>query len=122
MKLKTCANCRRRRTCAAICPEIEAQLPSINAGCEPKAVVWDRADSAYLVQHHSDAIQSARERAMCVLHYAFGWSHREIADCMRVTRQAVSKAIAHGVRTCAKARGDGTTGTPGTGTEEAGTD
>lgn len=100
--MKTCRNCRKRSTCEAICAEIEAQLPAISTGCEPKALVRARADAAYLVQHHADAIESARERAMCVLHYSFGWSHREIADCMRVTRQAVSKAIAKGVRACAK--------------------
>ena len=116
MKQKTCTNCRKRATCAEICAEIEAQLPAISAGCEPKALVRARADAAYLVQHHADAIESARERAMCVLHYSFGWSHREIADCMRVTRQAVSKAIAHGVRTCARANGNGATGTATAGT------
>lgn len=98
--MKTCATCGKRDSCEAICADVEKQLPAITTGQEPPRPIPGRQEACELVREYGNRIPGVRMRAMCTLHYTFGWKQEELADAFRISQKTVSTLIARGIRAC----------------------
>jgi DNA-directed RNA polymerase specialized sigma24 family protein len=92
---RVCTNCRGRPTCTAICPDVEAILPSMEAGRidhEDLPRLWRGMMFTRAILDHDD-ILTGRQQDVVRLYYREQKDQKEIATLLDVTQQAVNDAL-----------------------------
>ncbi len=92
---RVCATCLGRSTCTAICAEVEALLPSMEAGRidhEDLPRLWRGMMFTRAILDH-ESILAGRQREVVRLYYREQKEQKEIAALLGVTQQAVNDAL-----------------------------
>ncbi len=92
---RVCNKCPDRTTCTAICPDVEAILPSMEAGRidhEDLPRLWRGMMFTRAILDHDD-ILTGRQREVVRLYYREQKEQKEIAALQGVTQQAVNDAL-----------------------------
>jgi len=90
-----CYECPLRRTCFQICPYIEDQLPSMEAGRVDREDL-ERIYHGRIMMHallDNVEILTARQQEVVQLYYRENLQQREIADLLSISQQAVGDAL-----------------------------
>jgi len=103
-----CLHCAKRATCRKICPELESQLPSMDAG----RVLPEKAHSVPEKVREIDMIleRSARltprERCVLYLFYRTDLPATDIAAALRISRETVYSTVHRSIRKVSAAAAD----------------
>ena len=92
---RVCHSCPERPTCTAICPDVEAILPSMEAGrIDPEDLprLWRGMMFTRAILDHDD-ILTDRQREVVRLYYREQKEQREIATLLGVSQQAVNDGL-----------------------------
>ncbi|HAK96063.1 MAG TPA: hypothetical protein DCM87_13990 [Planctomycetes bacterium] len=92
---RVCTICPDRPTCTAICPDVEAILPSMEAGRidhEDLPRLWRGMMFTRAILDHDD-ILTGRQQDVVRLYYREQKDQKEIATLLDVTQQAVNDAL-----------------------------
>lgn len=95
-----CLNCARRATCVDICAEVEAELPSMEAGRiapEKAYSVQEKVREIDILLERSGEL-SARERCVLHLFYRTDLPATDIAAALRVSRDTVYSTVHRSIR------------------------
>jgi len=61
--MKSCSRCKKRKTCKRVCPEVEARIPGVYAGSDPRREVSMSPESLRVaVEVHSYCLWKRAER------------------------------------------------------------
>jgi len=90
-----CSQCEKRATCREICPEIEAQLPSVNAGKLRLKKAIPPGEKMKMVERLFDCehLLTPRERCVLYLLYRTSLPAAVIAAGLRVSPSTVHSTL-----------------------------
>ena len=92
---RVCRSCPERPQCTAICEDIEAVLPSMEAGrIDPEDLprLWRGMMFTRAILDHEN-ILTIRQREVVRLYYREQKEQKEIAACVGISQQAVNDAL-----------------------------